>query len=263
MPRFPVDTGDLQAFSGWLQNEEGKSRSEIAAQQIAVDVAKFFKLSRPSGPLHWEDLVDKNKVQHFLTTGRNLGCGPEGRLTKLDNLGAALAFLRLHILGGKPHPDYPNLYEQSASMNETLKGYKATLRKQKSRKTVERLEALSEKQPSLVDVSAVVDCNGLWADFDITVEAIEAEKAVDDKQLGRATLAIAALLLYKSFARTGAVCNATVPEFKAVKQVRGEGPSGSDVYVFAVREHKTGTAFQSTSWSSGQRLTRTRHCHTC
>ncbi len=92
-----------------------------------------------------------------------------------------------------------------------------------------------------MDVSAVVDCNGLWADFDITAEAIEAEEAVDDKQPGRATLAIAALLLYKSFARSGAVCNATVPEFKAVKQVRGEGPGGSDVFVFAVREHKTGT----------------------
>ncbi len=99
---------------------------------------------------------------------------------------------------------------------------------------------MSELEPSLQDVSAVVDCEGLWADFEITAEAVQAGEAVDDKGLVRATLAIASLLLYKSLARSGAVCNATVAEFKAAKLVRGEGPGGSDVYVFAVREHKTG-----------------------
>ena len=84
------------------------------------------------------------------------------------------------------------------------------------------------------------DCHGLWVKFNVTVGELEDDNTVTDSQLTQATLAVATVLLYKSLAQLGAVCNARLQEFGAAVKVSGEGPEGGDVYVFSVREHKTG-----------------------
>ena len=69
-------------------------------------------------------------------------CGPDGRVTKLDALDAALHFFRLELLKDDPNNA---LHTKALRMSETIKSWKATLRKQKTRKRIQRLEELSSE----------------------------------------------------------------------------------------------------------------------
>ena len=106
--------------------------------------------------------------------------GPEGRLTKLNNLQIALHFVRLHILSGKPHPDYPGVYERTHKMEKLVSGYKHSLRRKKMQKLEERLAELSEAPLELSEVTNIVDCQPM----------------LDEEKLGCTMTILASLLLY-------------------------------------------------------------------
>ena len=136
--------------------------------------------------------------------------GPEGRLTKLDNLQIALHFVRLHILSGKPHPDYPGVYERTHKMEEVVSGYKHSLRRKKMQKLEERLAELSE-------VTNIVDCQPMLDDLHDLVRMAEVTSKLDEEKLGCIMTILASLLLYKSWQRPGGICNATFQEYKGAK----------------------------------------------
>lgn len=125
--------------------------------------------------------------------------GPDGRLMKLDNLQTALCFVQLH-LGGKPHLDYPSVYKEMYRMEELVSTYKHSLRKKKMKKNEERLAELSETPLELSEISHIVDCQPMLDDLHDLVRVTEVTGELDEEQLGRTMIILAALLLYKVMA---------------------------------------------------------------
>jgi len=82
-------------------------------------------MSPSSSSLLWREahstlvfLLDKSNTLNFLTKLEGAGVGPEGRLTKLDNLQTAVQFVRLCILKN----DEANLwYSKAKKMEDALK----------------------------------------------------------------------------------------------------------------------------------------------
>ena len=146
--------------------------------------------------------------------------GPEGRLTKLNNLQIALHFVRLHILSGKPHPDYPGVYERTHKMEELASGYKHSLRRKKMQKLEERLAELSEAPLELSEVTNIVDCQPMLDDLHDLVRMAE---VTSKEKLGCTMTILASLLLYKSWQRPGGICNATLQEYKGASLEGQEG----------------------------------------
>ena len=122
--------------------------------------------------------------------------GPEGRLTKLNNLQIALHFVRLHILSGKPHPDYPGVYERTHKTEELVSGYKHSLRRKKMQKLEEKLAELSETPLELSEVTNIVDCQPMLDNLHDLVRMAEVTSKLDEEKLGCTMTILASLLLY-------------------------------------------------------------------
>ncbi len=124
-PRFDVKREESPVkFQDWLRGIEGKHRTASAASDIAIDVAKFLHHCTSKQTPDWKCLLQKEQVLAFLAKVEKAGCGPEGRITKLDNLNTALRYLRLS------DPDQcPDLEGQARRMEETIATFKRTLRK--------------------------------------------------------------------------------------------------------------------------------------
>ena len=236
--RYDVDQHEnFKIFLHWLQSVEGGQRSERAAREIAIDVAKFLKMwSGDEDDPNWYTLLVKEYVTTFLEKLGVSGCGPEGQLTKLDNLQTALRFVRMHILDDDAQENSESFY-RAMKMEDTIRGYKKTLRKSKQKRVEERLEHFSETPMSLSEVTAVVENESLWADFDNIIERAQKMENVSSAELNRCTLSVAALLLYKNWQRPGAVCNCTMEDLKNARVLLGEGEEG--LFQISVKEHKT------------------------
>ncbi len=141
----------------------------------------------------------------FLAKVDKAGCGPEGRITKLDNLNTALRYLRL-----SDPEECPDLEAQARRMEESIATFKRTLRKFKYKRVEQRLEELSETPLDLEEVTQVVDNPLMWREFEQVIDMIKSEKDVEPRQLELCTTAVATLLLFKSWQRPGAVCTTTV-----------------------------------------------------
>ena len=82
----------------------------------------------------------------------------EGQINKLDETDAALSIIWLLVLKDKPtHP-----WHQRPCALESLKAWKATLRKTKMQKWAPWLEDLSATQLSLIELMKVLDCKEMW-----------------------------------------------------------------------------------------------------
>ena len=127
-PRYDVDKHEnFISFREWLECVEGKSRSQKVAREIAIDVSKYLKFAcgEQENP-DWSVLLDKNNVIKFVTRLEESGCGPEGRLTKLDNLHTAVRFLRLSVLDDNPK-NGPDWYQKTLRIEDILTMFKRTL----------------------------------------------------------------------------------------------------------------------------------------
>ncbi len=95
-PRFDISREkSLLEFQGWLRGVEGKHRTASSARDIAIDVSKLLCHCTSEKTLDWKCLLQKEQVLLFLAKVEPAGCGPEGRIIKLDNLNTALRYLRL------------------------------------------------------------------------------------------------------------------------------------------------------------------------
>lgn len=74
-------------------------------------------------------------------------------------------------------------------------------------KNEERLAELSETP---LELSQIVDCQPMLDDLHDLVRVAEVMGELEEEQPGRTTMILAALLLYKSWQRPAAVCNATL-----------------------------------------------------
>ena len=163
-------------------------------------------------------------------------CGPDGRVTKLDALDAALRFFRLELLKDNPNNA---LHTKSLRISETIKSWKATLRKQKTRKRIQRMEELSAESESLSldDVEAIIHCDAMWDEFTTIAENLGKGLPISDHELNRCTVMVATLLTFRSWQRPGAAYHMTLDEWEHRKELK-EGDQTS--VVISVLKHKTG-----------------------
>ena len=83
-------------------------------------------------------------------------------------------------------------------MKELVSTYKHSLRKMM--KNEERLAELSETPLELSEISHIVDCQPMLDDLHDLVRVTEVTGELDEEQLGRTMIILAALLLYKVMA---------------------------------------------------------------
>lgn len=201
------------------------------AKEIVTDVSKFLKFAQ--GPTSTEPdfgrLLDREQLVAFVDKlAKHIG--PEGRITKLDSLDSALSFIRLKAL--KNNPDDRRM-QQAALISESIKAWKSTLRKEKLKRRVERMEKLSATPMTFDDANELLESEELWQHYLDCVEKVEEGEELSRESLKDCAAIIAAMLLFKSWQRPGAVINATLPEYHASKVVQG-------ITVIRVKEHKTG-----------------------
>ena len=107
------------------------------------------------------------------------------------------------------------------------------------KKNEERLAELSETPLELSEISHIVDYQPLLDDLHDLVRVTEVTGELESSLVAQRPY-----LLHCSFTKSwqcpGAVCNATLHEYKGASLVLGEGAGGKDVYILSVCEHKTG-----------------------
>ncbi len=232
MSRWDTTHPTFQELVTFLRSAEGKSRKLAEAEAIAIDVSKFLAFCNQKN-LRWDYLWNIRKVRQFLAELEEMGIGVDGQLTKIDRLCTALKFYRLEIID----EDDADLDNRVARAVLRLDSMKSGMRPLKVTKRASQLEMLSAQELSLDQVTAVVDNEEMWADFDDTVQALRMKRDVDEKDLLLATSALMALLLFKNWQRPGAAANLTVQEYNEATEIQvGE----KVLTVLRVKAHKTG-----------------------
>ena len=235
-PRYNIhEHMSFVSLTSFLRSVDGKGKSEKVATEMSTDVSKYLKFACGSAIApDFERLMDRDMVLAFLDKLERCGIGVEGRINKLDALDAALSFLQLCVLKDQPTHIW---HQRAMRMKDSLKAWKATMRKEKTKKRAQRLEELSSQQVSIAEVTGILECKPMWTDFHECLRKSETGRTVSSKELKECTAAIAALLLFKSWQRPGAAANLTVHEYQERRTVlQGE----EEVVVIRCKEHKTG-----------------------
>ena len=164
-------------------------------------------------------MADRDQLLAFHEKVVKSGCGAGGQLSKLESLEAGLRFLRVDVLAD----DRGNhVFQRAQQESESIAGCKATIRKEKGRRRVQKLEELSSSKFTLDDVERALRTPAIWDDFSQTTRNVECRHEVTSSELNRATIVLAALLTFLSWQRPGAVANATLREFEHIQQHRVE-----------------------------------------
>lgn len=236
-PRFSLDTVQMKGFLKFLMSIDGQMRNQKVATEMAVDVSKFLKFAggRDVVP-DFGNLLERDMLVAFLDKLERYGCGIEGRISKLDSIDSALSFIQLSILCDNPqHAWHPQVMQ----IRGHIKAWKATLRKGKTKMRAGRLDVLSSQELTFEEVNKLLENPKIWDDFHACLEKLFRNEAIDDTSLRNCTASIAAILLFKSWSRPGAVMNLTISEYnnhEVVESAEGE------VIVLRVKNHKTGLA---------------------
>ena len=205
---------------------------------MATDVSKFLKFACGDCPTpDWSRLADRDQLLAFHEKVVKSGCGAAGQLSKLESLEAGLRFLRVDVLADDRGS---HVFQKAQQASESIAGWKATIRKEKGRRRVQKLEELSSSKFTLDDVERALRTPAIWDDFAQTTRNVECGREVTSSELNRATIVLAALLTFLSWQRPGAAANATLREFKHIEQHRVE--SGEMMSVLRVVNHKTGVS---------------------
>ena len=234
-PRFDVGDPTFVSFERYLCGIDGGSRSEKQAREIKIDVSKFLRYACGPSGASWERLLDRDQLAGYVEKLKRASVGPEGQLSKLDALCAALRFVKVVVI----HDAYDPMYAQATGTIELISVWKTTLRRQKSILREKRLSKLSSETLSLAEITSLLDCNPLWVHFDETCKAAECNTpSLTTAKLDQASVALAGSLLYKNWQRPGAIVNATLTEFDNANVVR---TGDETVFVMKVVDHKTGS----------------------
>lgn len=234
-PKFNTAHPSFWRFETYLTGIDGGSRSEKTAKEMSVDVSKFLKYACGRACVHpdWMRLVDRDQLVGYIEKLRSANVGPEGQLAKLDAFFCALRFLKVVVVADCNDPSHAEVVK----MEETIAGWKATLRKQKGKLRKRRLQDLSCEQLSLDEVTALLNCKLLWSHINDVYLAAERMKPIPANSLDMCAVALAGSILFKNWQRPGAVCNATLREYETAKVMNQE--VGKPLVVMSVERHKT------------------------
>ena len=233
-PKFSLDSKEVMGFRQFLVSVDGTLKLPHIAKAIATDVSKFLRFCHPeaSSP-DWSMVYQRQRILDYLDHLKVVGgCSQDGQLSWLDSISHALRYAQNRLLA-----DADPGHNTCQRIERDLKAWKASLRKQKAVHVEERRQEFLETPSSLQEVTDFTECPGLWREYQSVVEAIKNGEEVAPRDLNLCTVAVAALFLYSSWQRAGAVENCTVREYGAKSTVRNL--DGSNSVVINVKQHKT------------------------
>ncbi len=233
MARFDTSHVSFREFSEFLQSPEGGEKAAGVADGIATAVSKYLAHSN-SAECRWELLWEVSQIRRYVQFLEDHGLGIDGRLATLDKLSLGLKYASLELV---PDDDF-SMAARVDKATKRVQAIKASMRPKKVRKREAQIEALSSTPLSLEEVTAVVECADMWADFDCTVEGVKRGRTPTEKQLRLCSSALLALITFKNWQRAGVAANMTCQEYLAATPVTVAG--GRVLTVIKVKEHKTG-----------------------
>ena len=234
-PRYSKSESTLVSFETYLQNIDGNQRSPKVAHEMATDVSKFLKFACGAAPLpDWERLLDRDIIIAYMDKLKRFKIEADGRISKLDALDAGLTFMRRNLCKDDPNN---TIFQRAMRMSDTIKGWKCTLRKEKTKRRMKRMEDLSSSHLTLDEVDEMIQNESMWRSFNDIVDRMGKDLQVSTQEMDSCTIMVAALLTFRSWQRPGAVVNATMSEYRNSTEIVQEGET---LTILKVADHKTG-----------------------
>ncbi len=223
MKAFHVDQEPaFQAFVEHLRRWDGGGRGKTAARSIVKDLSKRIS----PGKADFMVLADTDKVQEYLEHIKNeQRCLAHGLCTKLQNVLTGLKYARLRLA----NPDDRTRVQGAI---ERCTGWMPVLRREKSHLT-------SLTQQEKVDGGELLQVQQFFKKVTdkaqhLLVKTLSHPLTPQKKQIVLGVLM--GTLTYSNFQRSGAICNATLAEFRDAVAVTTL--TGARSYVIKVKRHK-------------------------
>ena len=177
LPSHPA----MAKFKDYLMSPDGKRKKEHVTHAICREVGKILFFCNPNVPT-WDSLINRAKVMGFIELLRKRGMQADGLCDALE---------------------YAEKYELVESGPKeafftSIKSWKKTLKSDKTRRQVERIEEASEGQISMAEISNVVDSPHMWNRFDMIVKEASMDKPLSKYELKLATAIVAMTVMLKS-----------------------------------------------------------------
>ena len=191
LPLFPLSHPEMEKFKIYLMSLDGKRRESHTAEAICRDIGKMLFYASPA-KLNWKMLVNSDRVGCYMEVLQRRGMQADGQLTKLERLSDALNFVEIngHIS-----------VEESARFKAKLVKWKRTLRSEKERRTVERMERESEQVMDLNDITKVLDNKAMWKNVDRNLEKARQGKIISADDMKFVTSVLMLCIKIKSYQR--------------------------------------------------------------
>ena len=156
MKSYQLDHPELVQFIKYLQCIDGGARSPATSKLICKDISKYLYFAN-SNKLDWNTFLNKVKLLEYFECLKDC-VGPEGILTKMERTGDVLNYLIMY------NSD-PNFQAKVKCVEESLRKWKYTLRKEKKKLAHKRLEALSDSKLDLLFVKKFIHDSSMWRDL--------------------------------------------------------------------------------------------------
>ena len=233
-PKYNLDSKEIAAFRRFLESVDGKLKAPHVAKAIASDLSKFLKFCRPEAPLpDWSSVYQRQRVLDYLDHLKVAGgCSAESQLSWLDSVSQALRYVYCQLL-----PDQDPGHNTCLRLEKSIQAWKASLRKLKGVREGERRQEFLETPSSLQEVTDFTECSRLWQKYHSLVAAIRNGQKVSERDSNFCTVVVAALFLFSSWQRAGAVENCTMTEYQA--RMIEANLDGSKSIIIRVKRHKT------------------------
>ena len=223
---FPIDHPELKQFFKHLCSIDGGNRSESTAALIVKDISKYLYFC-DSDKLDWNNFLDRVKLMNYFEFLKGV-IQVEGILTKMERTSDVLNYLMV----------YSNHSEKQIkinAINEVMRKWKYTLRKEKKKLAHKRLEELSDSKGKL-DLSSIkkfINDKDIWEKFNGCITSRKKLKPLEPDDCKFCMAACMVATLYESWQRPSAVDSCTLEQYK-------RGTFVNEIYVVGVLDHKTG-----------------------
>ena len=106
-------------------------RSNKVTQEFPLTSQKFLKFACGQNSLpNWEILLDGDMIIAYTDKCKQFKIEADGQICKLDAIDAGLTFIRRKLFKDDPNN---SSFQRAMRMSDTIKGWKATLRKDKTK----------------------------------------------------------------------------------------------------------------------------------
>ena len=232
-PRFAPSNPFLRRLKSHFLSRHGKGKSESKAVQICTDISKYLYFYNPKEVCP-DGLLERRSLDAYVTKLEADGVGPSGITTKLTRLQQCLDY---HVIDSELDVAEDARYRKAEVAKTAIRNWKSTLSREVHKKRAEKLEMLSEAEPSFDSISSFTESEELRATYDEVINDLqEGIVEVPQTHLTHCTAWVAGQTLYFNAQRPGAVINFTLAEASEVKTTS----EGDQVYLVArVAQHKT------------------------